>query len=124
MGGRVTFLAACNNSAIKAAVPFYGGGIAAVMQSSDRTPIPPLDYAEKLQAPMLLFFGEKDAFIPLDQVHKIKSRLAELGKDAETVVYPGADHGFFCDERPSFNAEAAQDAWRRLLTFFAKHLRA
>lgn len=124
MGGRVTFLAACNNSAIKAAVPFYGGGIAAVMQPSDRTPIPPLDYAEKLQAPMLLFFGEKDAFIPLDQVHKIKSRLAELGKDAETVVYPGADHGFFCDERPSFNAEAAQDAWRRLLTFFAKHLRA
>jgi carboxymethylenebutenolidase len=122
MGGRITFLAACNNSAINAAVPFYGGGIAAVMQRSDRTPIPPLEYAEKLQAPMLLFFGGKDAFIPPEHVDKIKSRLAELGKDAQTIVYPEADHGFFCEERSSYDAESASDAWRRLLAFFAVHL--
>jgi carboxymethylenebutenolidase len=123
MGGRITFLTACNNSAIKASVPFYGGGIAAVMQASDRTPIAPLEYADKLQAPMLLFFGERDAFIPLDHVNKIKSRLADLGKKAEVVVYPGADHGFFCDERASYNADAAKDAWKRMTDFFARHLR-
>jgi carboxymethylenebutenolidase len=123
MGGRITFLTACHNAAIKAAVPFYGGGIASVMQPSDRTPLPPLAYADKLEAPMLLFFGEKDAFIPLDQVDKIKNRLSELGKPAETIVYPGADHGFFCDERPSYQKAAAEDAWRRMTTFFAKHLR-
>lgn len=124
MGGRITFLTACNNAAIKAAVPFYGGGIASVMQPSDRTPIAPLEYADKLQAPMLLFFGEKDAFIPLDQVDKIKQRLADLGKTTETVVYPGADHGFFCDERPSYNPDAARDAWKRMTEFFARHLKA
>jgi carboxymethylenebutenolidase len=72
---------------------------------------------------MLLFFGEKDAFIPLDQVEKIKQRLADLGKEAETVVYPGADHGFFCDERPSYNKSAASDAWKRMTDFFARHLK-
>jgi carboxymethylenebutenolidase len=123
MGGRITFLTACNNTAVKAAVPFYGGGIATIMRPSDHTPIAPLEYADKLEAPMLLFFGEQDAFIPPEQVDKIKARLAELGKDAETVIYPGADHGFFCDERLSYNAGAADDAWKRMTSFFARHLK-
>jgi carboxymethylenebutenolidase len=124
MGGRVTFLSAARNRAVKAAVPFYGGGIAVSMAPGERTPKPPLDYAEQLQAPMLLFFGENDPFIPLDQVDTIKRRLQELGKQAEVVVYPGAPHGFFCDERDSYRADAAADAWERLKRFFARHLKA
>lgn len=124
MGGRITFLTACMNPAVTAAVPFYGGGIASVMQPGERTPKPPLDYADKLNAPMLLFFGENDSFIPLDEVEKIKKRLAELKKNAETVVYPGAPHGFFCNARDSYRADAAEDAWDRLLKFFGKHLKA
>jgi len=123
MGGRVSFLTACLNPAVKAAVPFYGGGIGN-NAPSDRTPKAPLDYAEQLRAPVLLFFGDQDAFIPLDEVEKIKRRLAELKKQAEVVVYRGADHGFFCNERPSYHAESAKDAWTRLLTFFAAHLKA
>jgi len=124
MGGRVTFLTACLNPAVKAAVPFYGGGIGSVMQPGERTPKAPLEYAEKLAAPMLLFFGENDPFIPLDEVERIKARLAALKKNAETVVYPGAPHGFFCEERDSYRADAAKDAWTRLLTFFGQHLKA
>jgi carboxymethylenebutenolidase len=123
MGGRITFLTACLNPAVKAAVPFYGGGIGSVMQPGERTPKAPLEYAERLTAPMLLLFGENDPFIPLDEVERIKQRLAELGKEAETVVYPGAPHGFFCDERESYRADAAADAWRRLLRFLERHLR-
>lgn len=124
MGGRVTFLTACLNPAVKAAVPFYGGGIASIMQTGERTPKAPLDYAGKLTAPMLLFFGENDSFIPLDEVERIKTRLAELKKTAETVVYPGAPHGFFCEERDSYRADAAKDAWSRMLKFFGQHLTA
>ena len=123
MGGRITFLTACLNSAVKAAVPFYGGGIASVMQPSERTPKAPLEYADKLAAPLLLFFGENDSFIPLDEVERIKTRLAELKKTAETVVYPGAPHGFFCEQRDSYRAEAASDAWTRMLKFFNQHLK-
>jgi carboxymethylenebutenolidase len=123
MGGRITFLTACLNSAVKAAVPFYGGGIGSVMQPGERTPKAPLEHADKLAAPMLLFFGGNDSFIPNDEVEKIKQRLAALKKNAETVVYPGAPHGFFCNERDSYRADAAKDAWERLLKFFGQHLK-
>jgi carboxymethylenebutenolidase len=72
---------------------------------------------------MVVLYGEKDGFIPLSEVDSVKKRLAELGKPAEVVVYPGADHGFFCDERPSYQKAAAEDAWRRLTQHFAAHLK-
>lgn len=120
MGGRVTFLTACLNPAVKAAVPFYGGGIG----SARPTEKAPLDHADTLSCPVLLLYGEKDGFIPLDEVERIKARLTELKKNAEVVVYPGADHGFFCNERPSYHSDSARDAWQRLLAFFEKHLKA
>lgn len=112
MGGRLCFLAAAAlPEEIAAAAPFYGGGITAH-----------LDRAESIRAPLQLFFGEQDAFIPLDQVREIEARLEELGKDFKLNVYPGAEHGFFCDERPSYAPDAARDAWSQLKTFLATHL--
>lgn len=111
MGGRVSFLAACElPDKIKAAAPFYGGGI-------------PVEKTPKLRCPLLAFFGEQDAFIPLDNVEALKAALAKDGKKAEVVVYPGAGHGFFCNERDSYQADAAADAWERLKRFFAEHLK-
>ena len=110
MGGRVSYLVACELAdKIKAAAPFYGGGI-------------PVDKTAKLKAPVLAFFGEKDAFIPLEFVEQLRREAAAQKKLVEIVVYPGADHGFFCNERASYNAKAAADAWQRLKTFFATHL--
>jgi dienelactone hydrolase len=110
MGGRVSYLVACELAdKIKAAAPFYGGGI-------------PVDKTAKLKAPVLAFFGEKDAFIPLEFVEQLRREAAAQKKQVEVVVYPGADHGFFCNERASYNAKAAADAWQRLKTFFATHL--
>jgi carboxymethylenebutenolidase len=111
MGGRISFLAACKNGGIKASVPFYGGGIGGL-----------LGHAHELSCPTLLFFGDKDAFIPNDEVERIQATLKKLGKPADVKVYSGAEHGFFCNERPSYNPEAAKDAWKRLLDFFGRHL--
>jgi carboxymethylenebutenolidase len=117
MGGTIAFLAACRCPAdIKAAVPFYGGSIA------DDSPTAPLNAAGDLQAPILCFFGERDPYIPLSQVHKIEETLRTLGKSSEVKVYAGADHGFFCDERASYHPEAAQDAWEKTKAWFAKYL--
>ena len=69
------------------------------------------------------FFGEDDPFIPLDTVERLKAELARHRKQAEVIVYPKAPHGFFCNERDSYRPEAARDAWERLKTFFATHLK-
>jgi carboxymethylenebutenolidase len=123
MGGRVSFLSACHLP-LRAAAPFYGGGIGRTMIPSPGMPHPPIDDAAGITGSLLIFYGDKDNFIPPDEVALVKERLASLGKDAEVIVYPGADHGFFCEERPSYHEAAAQDAWKRLLRFFDKHLKA
>lgn len=110
MGGRMTFLAACHLD-LQAAAPFYGGGIGGL-----------LDRADGISCPMVAFFGEKDGFIPLEEVESVKAKVAELGKPVEVVLYEGADHGFFCDERSSYDERAASDAWQRLLGLFRDHL--
>jgi carboxymethylenebutenolidase len=112
MGGRIAFLAACAlPDRIAAAAPFYGGGTVQLLPK-----------AESIRAPMQFFFGALDAHIPQDQVKAIDARLKELRKDYKIEVYPGADHGFFCNDRASYNEKAASDAWSKLLAFFAKHL--
>ena len=47
---------------------------------------------------------------------------ATAAVDTEVVRYVDADHGFHCDERPSFQAEASADAWERTLEFLAEHI--
>jgi len=110
MGGRVSYLAACElPDKIKACAPFYGGGI-------------PVDKTPRLRAPLLACFGEEDGFIPLAAVEELKAALRRGDKQAEVVVYPKAGHGFFCNERDSYRPDAAADAWERLKRFFAAHL--
>jgi len=112
LGGGVTFFCAVALSdLVAAAAGFYG--------------MVPNEWLEKVDAidvPLLLFFGGLDPFIPLGRVAQIKARLAEAGKDARIELYPEADHGFFCDERDSYDAPAAEDAWRKLTAFFRAHL--
>lgn len=110
MGGRVSYLAACAlPGKLCAAAPFYGGGI-------------PIERTATLACPVLAFFGDQDPYIPLEQVRALEAEAARLGKPVEVVVYPGAPHGFFCNERESFRAAAAADAWTRLTRFLALHL--
>lgn len=113
MGGRLAFLAACAlPGEIAAAAPFYGGGIATLLPRADA-----------IRCPLHLFFGEADPFIPVSQVREIESKLQALGKRFALDCYPGADHGFFCNERPSYSEKAARDAWQKLTRFFATHLK-
>ncbi|MCH9046927.1 MAG: dienelactone hydrolase family protein [SAR324 cluster bacterium] len=109
-GGFVTYLAACRLSPA-ATASYYGGGIAGF-----------LDEADKIDAPILFHFGEKDARIPLSDVEQVKEKVA--GKhDAQVFVYPEAEHGFHCDQRGSYQEAAARQAWARSMELFGKHLK-
>ncbi len=118
MGGRVTFLVSLEH-ALGAAVGFYGGGIV-----SGRFPqFPPLiDRAGELQTAWLGLFGDLDASIPVEDVETLRTRLAELDVPTEVLRYATAEHGFHCDVRTSYNAEAATDAWAQALAWFSAHL--
>src|SRR3954452_11131599 len=120
-GGRATFLAAVRR-ALGASVGFYGGGIV-----TGRFPqFPPLvDEASSLQTPWLGVFGDDDASIPIDDVERLRATLdASTSVDHDIVRYAGAEHGFNCDQRPSYHAGAAADAWARTLAWFERHLQA
>jgi carboxymethylenebutenolidase len=117
VGGTIAFLTACRHaSAIKAAVSFYGGGIGA------DTPSAPINLADRLQSPILCLFGETDKMIPMDQVRRIDETLKRLKKTAEVKVYKGAGHGFFCNDRASYEPSAAQNAWEMTRSLFSKYL--
>jgi carboxymethylenebutenolidase len=119
MGGRVTFLVALER-ALGAAVGFYGGGIV-----TGRFPQFPtlIERAAMLQTPWLGLFGDEDSGIPVADVEALRAALQASSVPTEIVRYSGAEHGFHCDQRPSFHAEAAADGWRRTLGWFSTHLR-
>jgi carboxymethylenebutenolidase len=119
MGGRIAFLSACRIPEVKATVPFYGGGMVSSRQPGVK---PPIEYADGLKAPVLAFFGGKDAFIPLAEVDQFRDTLRKVGKTAEVVLYPDADHGFMCDDRPSHHPVHAKEAWTKAIAFFKQNL--
>jgi carboxymethylenebutenolidase len=113
MGARLAFLAACRlRESLRAVVGFYPLRV-----------LPILAEARDLRAPVLLFFGGRDRDVPLTHVDRIQAELGYLGKSHEVKVYPGAEHGFFCDERSTYHPDAARDAWSLALTWLEKHLR-
>jgi len=103
LGGSVAYAAATKLSGLSAAVGYYGG---AVVRFADDKPL----------VPTQLHFGEQDAGIPLTDVETIRAKRPEV----EIHIYPGAQHGFHCDERASYDKASADIAWPRSMGFFAK----
>ena len=106
-GGTIAWWGATRSTSFKAASGWYGGGIAVTQTATAHCPVQ-------------LHFGADDHGIPLSDVDAI--RAAQPG--AEIYVYDGADHGFGCEARASFNEGAYALAQSRSLDFFRKHLAA
>jgi carboxymethylenebutenolidase len=110
MGGTFALRAACEFSELAAAAPFYGD-------------IPEENVLAKLQVPTLFIAGKRDAWINPEKVSSLQEMAAKHNLPVEAVSYD-ADHAFFNDTRPQvYNAEAAADAWRRVLEHFRRHLK-
>ena len=121
-GGRITWLYAAHNPAVKAGVAWYGR---LVGTASEMTPKHPVDLAGELKAPVLGLYGGKDTGIAQSTLEEMKKALAaaaakgnRAARDAEWVVYPDAGHGFHADYRASYDKAAAEDGFKRALAWF------
>jgi carboxymethylenebutenolidase len=111
LGGRVSFLA-CASLPLQASISFYGGNIVPAL----------LPKVADLHAPILFFWGGLDKHIGPEQTRAIVDECNRLGKTYVNVEFSNADHGFFCDVRPSYNPEAATLAWSLTKTYLLLHL--
>ncbi len=120
-GGRITWLYAAHNPAVKAGVAWYGR---LVGNQTALTPKHPVDLAADLKAPVLGLYGGKDTGIPLDTVEAMKLALAKGGAAAQAsrfIVYPDAPHAFHADYRPSYQAATAAEGWLRCVEWFRQN---
>jgi carboxymethylenebutenolidase len=107
MGGGFAIAWACTDSRLKAIAPFYG------------TNPRPIDVTRRL-CPVVGSYPEQD--FTARSGRALDAALAGFKISHDIKVYPGTRHSFFNDTGPSFNREAAKDAWARLLTFFGEQL--
>jgi carboxymethylenebutenolidase len=118
-GGHVTYLTATLPE-IAAAASFYGAGIVTLCPGEAQ---PTITRTPEIKGTLYAFFGMEDASIPAAEVDRIEAELTKHRIPHRIFRYAGADHGFFCNERRSFNAEAAADAWQQAMQLFETALR-
>jgi carboxymethylenebutenolidase len=112
MGGQLALFAGTVNPSVGAVVDFYG-----------IHPNVKPDYT-KLSGPVLGLFAEKDQFVTPQTAREVDAAIKKAGKASEIHIYSNVDHGFFNDERAEvYDKAAAEDAWRRTLSFFRRHLK-
>ena len=102
-GGNIAWLAACRLP-VAAAVGYYGGDIANLLNETPK-------------APLQLHFGELDQHITAATVARIRAAVPKV----PVHTYP-AGHGFNCEERKDYDAASADLARERTLAFFAEHV--
>ncbi len=121
-GGRVVWLYAAHNPKLKAGAAWYGRLMPT--ESSPRNslqPQHPIDIAQSLRVPVLGLYAGQDRGIPLSSVEEMRAALKKGKSKSEIIVYPNAQHGFYADYRPSYNKEAATDAFGKMREWFRRH---
>ncbi|MEB3357872.1 MAG: dienelactone hydrolase family protein [Synechococcales bacterium] len=118
-GGHVAYLAA-TLADIRATASFYGAGITTWCPGDNE---PTVNRTGNISGTLYAFFGMEDASIPADQVDEIAAALQTHQISHQVFRYPGADHGFFCDQRSSYNPDAAHDAWEKVQQLFEETLK-
>ena len=125
-GGRITWLYAAHNPALRAGVAWYGRleGAATSLQ-----PQHPLDLVPQLKAPVLGLYGGADAGIPNTSWQKMQAALKQSGEGglaaaraSEFVVYPETPHAFHADYRPTYREAAAKDGWQRAVAWMKRYV--
>lgn len=121
-GGSTTIQVAATNPDMKAAVAWYGPPARPYQGASG--PVTGFDVVKDIKIPFLGLFGETDKNPPPEDAKKFMELLKQHNPNVDIVIYPGVGHAFHADYRPSYNKEAADDAWKRCVGWFDRYLKA
>ena len=113
-GGHAAFLAA-TLPGVEHAFDFYGAGVSRMRPGGGE---PSLALVPEIKARITCVFGTADPLIPAEDREAIGAALRKVdpsGKRLRSVECAGADHGFMCEARSSFNPQASAQGWRLLL---------
>jgi carboxymethylenebutenolidase len=112
-GGRVVWLYAAHDPKLKAGVSWYG------FLNAPRDPNghSAIALGGQIKSPILGLYGAKDDYILESNTIEMKNALA-ANKKSDIVVFPGVKHGFMADDRPTYDAKAAEDGWSRMTIWF------
>ena len=109
-GGAMANQLAVNAPDLDAAVPYYGRQ-------------PATEDVSRIQAPLLLHYGELDERIN-EGIPAFEAALKKEGTEYQLYIYPGAKHAFNNDTNPDrYDKEAAQLAWKRTIAFLSEKLK-
>ena len=120
-GGALTLHTAAEYPGVSAAAPWYGH---VKRTYRDAPGIDAFSLIDRITMPVLGLYGDADQGIPSEDVRRFEAELRKRNPNVEFILYAGAPHAFFSDDRPQvYKKEASDDAWTRLIAFFGKHLR-
>jgi carboxymethylenebutenolidase len=120
-GGALTLHFTAENPDVTAAVPWYGH---VKRVYNDAPGVDAFSLVSKIKIPVLGLYGEADSGIPTEDVKRFEAELKKTNPNVEFVLYPGAPHAFFSDDRPQvYKKDAAEDAWKRCIAFFDRTLK-
>lgn len=121
-GGSTTIQVAATNVDMKAAVAWYAP--VGRPYPGKAGPLTGFDVVHDIKIPFLGLFGEMDTNPSPEDARKFIQLLKQHNADVDIVVYQGAGHAFHADYRPSYNKDAADDAWKRCVGWFDRYLKA
>ena len=116
-GGHAALIAS-SLKGIESSFCFYGAGVSTPRADTNFAPI---DLLEKVSGKLNFICGSSDDLIPIKDRLVIKKRFKKLDPIEERFSYleiEGADHGFMCEERESFDKDASLIGWNLLMKEF------
>ncbi len=120
LGARYSLFACADGAEVAAAVLFYP--VVVYPELTEARPRQPLQSVPRIQCPCAVFYGDRDATVPLAHATFFQALLHGHGKEHEFRFYPGVNHGFFNPTIKTYDATAAEDAWVETLAFLRRHV--
>ncbi|MCZ7382224.1 MAG: dienelactone hydrolase family protein [Candidatus Methanoperedens sp.] len=117
-GGRYTMLFLPQMKEFKSGVAWYGFPFWRGFANQSM----PVDFIEKLNAPMLMIHGTSDMASPVVDIYRYAVDLNASGKYFELKVYEGQPHGFMIENGQLSQSFVARDAFREMVSFFNRTL--